>query len=453
MITALNEAIKEANAQIATITAISTGKNADDSRNEMGQTLKTAVQMITGTDMENLKDAKDIGDGVAMAVEGALLPTAPDLPGVPTPDGTAMRVTPYATGGTALPTDAPIASARTFRMDNRADVTTGMTWAMIVGEADIVMERLGVNRASIPLALITGMDASDVDPADTPIVSPTAGTNSDGMYPDLFSTNSGGEINWNGIPGTVWCLEASGCSVNSAGELVGGWYFTPTSTMNLYKTNPDAVAREMTPYVLDSTAYVQWGHWLVEGASGDNSDEVRIYTYANVVGTPNTANLDLTVNTAHATEPESATYTGKAAGMSVHDETISADGAVEMISSGEFTADVSLTARFGAAPMLGGTISNFQGGGGGGGNHVDDNWSVELTEAAFANGTLATTASTTGMTGMESGQTGDWSGTAYGPAPVTVDGSSVNQRPTGVFGNFNAHFPDGHAAGAYVTQK
>ena len=28
----------------------------------------------------------------------------------------------------------------------------------------------------------------------------------------------------------------------------------------------------------------------------------------------------------------------------------------------------------------------------------------------------------------------------------------ATQRPTGIFGAFNAHFSDGHAAGAYATR-
>ena len=31
--------------------------------------------------------------------------------------------------------------------------------------------------------------------------------------------------------------------------------------------------------------------------------------------------------------------------------------------------------------------------------------------------------------------------------------AQLGGRPTGIFGGFNAHFTDGHAAGAYATRK
>ena len=43
-----------------------------------------------------------------------------------------------------------------------------------------------------------------------------------------------------------------------------------------------------------------------------------------------------------------------------------------------------------------------------------------------------------------SGQNGVWTAQGYGPN---------GGRPEGFFGGFNAHFSDGHAAGAYATRK
>ena len=50
------------------------------------------------------------------------------------------------------------------------------------------------------------------------------------------------------------------------------------------------------------------------------------------------------------------------------------------------------------------------------------------------------------MTGTTtaSGQDGQWSAQGYG---------EQMERPVGIFGGFNAHFTDGHAAGAYATRK
>ena len=64
-------------------------------------------------------------------------------------------------------------------------------------------------------------------------------------------------------------------------------------------------------------------------------------------------------------------------------------------------------------------------------------------EAAFEDATLGDGNGMVGMT-TASGDDGLWSATGYG---------AMGARPTGIFGGFNAHFTDGHAAGAYATRK
>ena len=44
---------------------------------------------------------------------------------------------------------------------------------------------------------------------------------------------------------------------------------------------------------------------------------------------------------------------------------------------------------------------------------------------------------------VATGRDGEWTAQAYG---------AESERPTGIFGGFNAHFSDGHAAGAYATR-
>ena len=110
-----------------------------------------------------------------------------------------------------------------------------------------------------------------------------------------------------------------------------------------------------------------------------------------------------------------------------------ADGMGQDIDSGRFTANVELTAEFGTAPMLGGTINGFQG------SAVNSNWTVSLEKGAFAAGTLADGATIT------TGRDGEWSAASFG--------NDNTARPGGIFGGFNAHFSDGHAAGAYATRK
>ena len=168
----------------------------------------------------------------------------------------------------------------------------------------------------------------------------------------------------------------------------------------------------------------------------ENGD-VTVNTYAgggvvaggDVVGT-NTGGLEVTtVNTgADATTltDRSATYTGTAAGMSLHKE-VDGDGVAVpgTLQSGAFTADVTLTAKFGTAPTLGGYINGFEG------YAVDPGWKVTLVQGAFTGATLED-----GTTTTPNGQDGEWSAIGYGTSGA---------RPTGIFGGFNAHFSDGHA--------
>ena len=130
----------------------------------------------------------------------------------------------------------------------------------------------------------------------------------------------------------------------------------------------------------------------------------------------------------------SATYSGDAVGMSVH-KTTDVDGEITSIYSGAFTADVTLTAEFSATPanqLLGGTVDNFQG------NAVDPLWTVRFDRMAVSAGGVAA-----GRTDASGGD-GTWTAASYGAAEA---------RPVGIFGGFNAHFTDGHAAGAYATRK
>lgn len=436
VVAALDAAIAAAEVQIAATKAIDTAKNADDTVNQDGVNLKADVEMVTGTDKDDLKTATDVGEGVAMAVGGALLPTVPDT-AVADHDGTARRVTHY-DAVSELPADAPALMERTF-YDNDS---SGMTWSMIVGEANVARERIGTDDAVRLVAPISG-EAMDFD-TDGSALSATGGT--DGAYSDAYATPDGEtDINYKGIPGRVFCLGGTdGCSVNADGDLVGGWYFSPTSTTNVYIADADG-----TGYVQD-TGFVSWGHWLTT-ANPDGTGDVTIHTYATSAA--NTASLALGVATASETEFETATYSGDAAGMSIH-KTFDDDGKQVTIYSGAFTADVSLTARFGASPTLKGTVSNFQSASS---MNTDPDWSVALRERA-----LAATATFTDVDGSTlgvakgSGQAGDWSTQGFGPAPIDHDDDPntalQNQRPTGFFGNFEAHFTDGHAAGAYATR-
>ena len=302
--------------------------------------LAEAVAAVTGgEDADPQGTPKSIGEGVAMQVAMALLPQA-DL-GEGTPDGTATRVTHYTgASGSEIPADAPAIADRTFHDDNSG----GMTWAEIVGDANVMDVRrfvTGTGITQVKAMSVMGSMGSDLTatgvtlPADEDTaadgIQNNDGTNFDAMYM--------------GIDGTVFCA-GNDCGQDADGNLTGSWYFTPDSTTTIFISNPDATARATTPYVAD-TGYVQWGHWLIVDTSGGATDgEVTVHTYATTA-----ANIEnLNVGVATGCDPEcSAMYSGSAAGMSVH-KTFDGNAKQLTIDSGAFTADVELTARFGSRP-------------------------------------------------------------------------------------------------------
>jgi hypothetical protein len=305
----------------------------------------------------------------------------------------------------------------------KMDDHQGETWAEIVGADKIMEMRIGATGGGtmrVMAASVAGMTAADVHSDLTA----TGGTENGNEYADGFQTATAGD--YEGIPGTAFC-GGSDCSVDDDGDLAGSWYFAPMSPKEWYvRLMKDA------DYTVEDL-YARFGHWLT--ADGDGATVIN--TYAMTAG--NTDSLDLTtVNTADdatTLTDTSATYTGTAAGMSLHKEF---DGQGEIVEgslqSGAFTAAVNLKATFGDAPKLQGTVDMFTG------PATDSDWTVELqvtdlTSAGVLDGTGRTIAT---------GRDGVWSAQAYGTA---------GERPAGIFGGFNSHFSDGHAAGAYATRK
>ena len=374
--------------------------------------LASYVRTVTGAATKKLTPA-DKAKAVAMAVAEALAPGA-DMR-VLTPD--------------ALPTMAMITAGTDTAPVMMRDPVTGMMFAEIVG--DMLMDRQistgatdPVDTRSVKVASIAGMTPMSV--FGTPTLPDDAGVNG--------SETSTEDTNYKGIPGTVIC-GGTDCKLTE-GKLAGSWYFAPTSPKVYYKLDADGTMYE--PEV-----YAQYGHWL-SMANGD----VTVNTFARLLGVPDQAMEN--GNGLGGTVTGEAMYSGKAAGMSVH-ETFDSDDVVTAIESGAFTADVALTARFGAGPSLSGMISNFMG------NAVDLAWKVKL--GGGQDGTAVSLDPSTGSSPDAGGVTSDatgradtgpngvWTAQTYGGATDPV------KRPTGIFGNFNAHFTDGDVAGAYATLK
>ena len=401
LIAALEAAIEAAKMDVAT------AKTA-----AVGMDLKTAVEMVTGSDPEaegypTMSDS--YGEDVAADIGSAIMAAGAN------DNGRGTR----APHSNAAPTGDAAMNAVTMN-DHR-----GMTWAEIVGTTTKMrIATSGTDTDEVDVASIAGMTGTDVNNSLTS----DGGDNSDGKYADGLQTPNS---SYKGIPGTAICAGAD-CAVDADGKLTGSWVFTPTMPMAWYVKTADGMA------YMAETLYAQFGHWLTVDGNG----AAVVNTYA-LTGHSRTSPDWTTVNTAEdatTLTDTSATYSGSAAGMSV---TTDANG--EATASGAFTADVDLTATFHAsAPMLGGNISGFEG------NAVNPGWNVMLQNSAIgANGAVSGTAY--GGTAA-----GAWTAQGYGPVPVDHDDDAntdeQNQRPEGFFGRFNASFSDGMAAGAYATR-
>ena len=396
LIAALEDAIKAAEVH---------AKAAADSRGDEDGLIATAVKGITGED----PDAEGYpttpaqhGRAVAMDIAMALEPQDGEV-------GARKR----GMHGTTAPTGVALTDDAVMMNDHQ-----GSTWAEIVGtvvdKRIAVTDNGGTGTKAVKAALIEGQMGTDVHTTLTA----TGGT--DGKYADGVQVP---ESDQNGIPGTAFC-GGDDCEVDEDGVLTGSWYFTPTDPKQWYveMTNDDT---DVTIWEVE-TLYARFGHWLVDDAG------TGVNTFANSAG-GTTVNL-LVSTTDDTLMDTSASYRGPAVGMSV-EKTTSSDGEITEINSAAFVATVNLKATFGDSPTLGGTVTDFRG------DATDPNWSVELQVRTFANGSIVT--GTPGVT-VASGRNGEWTAQAYGPAAA--------MRPTGIFGGFNAHFTDGHAAGAYAAR-
>ncbi len=385
-----------------------------------GNDLAGYVEMVTGDDEDDLKTAADKGEEVAMAIAMALAPTSSTV-------GSGTRVNTGRTDLSVGPVAANVDKANRFAADDHQ----GMTFAMIVGEDNLMEMRIAATGGTqaVKAASFAGMPLTSI--ATNP---PPAGDVANGAE----FNNADNGATYKGIPGTVFCA-GSDCKVEGdAGseKLTGSWYFAPDSTTAYY-----IKAAGATTYSVE-TMYATYGHWLVVNAA---NGQATVNTYAmSAVSDTGSWNAPETGSTDAGMRESSATYSGMAAGRSVH-KTLNSDGGIEGIQSGRFTADVTLTATFaGAGSTLGGTIDNFQGTDNP--DAVDSSWTVKLNAATTTDGTV------TGVTDA-SGQDGAWTGTSYGEGDFDDNTGAGGKRPTGIYGNFNAHFTDGHVAGAYATRK
>ena len=392
LITALDAAVTQAEESITAATAI-----------RDGAALRVEVQKVTGTNAENPRTPAQIGMEVAEAVGAALADNG----------GTPMRVITR----DALPADdADTSTVVVF------DDAQGMTWARIVGEANLVDQRIATGASTtkaVKAVSVAGMMLSEVFDADN-IPSDIATAGDGTQYGDSEGSN------YKAIAGVIFCA-GSDCEVDGTGTgrtLTGSWYFTPDDAEASYVPDTATVAEDYVPELL----YARYGHWLTVDGAGLVT--VNLYSAAGA-GANTPTNFSLGVASG---EPSTATYTGGAAGMSVH-RTFDVNGAQTEIVSGAFEADVRLTAKFGTSPTLEGSVENFRG------SAVDSAWTVELSEQAIVGGSFSDGTTNDNADGTNEGT---WTATAYG--------DDSTKRPAGVYGVFDAYFADGAVGGAYIAR-
>ena len=273
-----------------------------------------------------------------------------------------------------------------------------------------------------------------------------------------------------GAAGRYQCTagDGNGCTVGFTADggpptaMADTWIFIPT-------TNASAIVTDVD--------YLTFAYWL-EGTEEDGGD-TRSYDFqahsqgSEVFGSDAFVETDdeaarMTKIAARMTEVEgSASYTGAAGGMYMR-KVVGSDGkTIESATHGRFTADVALDADFGGSDVasndqfsISGMVSGFEDGDG----NALGGWSVTLERADFVGRNPTTNAITAdshanafmGETeGDSAADAGQWTGMFYGSsAPADLDGDRTIvgteiPQPTGVAGEFNAHFTNGHVHGGF----
>ena len=253
---------------------------------------------------------------------------------------------------------------------------------------------------------------------------------------------------YRGIPGTFTCSDACTIQRDANGEIsitvtTAGLVFKPTLS------GDDTPADLFVAGVIPDADYLHFGYWMASSKQRGGSYRHVIDTFADGSGYGNVTDA--------SGETGTATYTGAAGGYYTHEG--ERDGALT-VTSGEFSAEASLTVSFGGPTIsandafsIKGTISNFIGDGPA--DQLED-WKLMLETAALNTETSGRTSIVS--TGRFSGTTsdslnpgaedGEWAGQLYGDS----NGNGTGGVPEAVAGEFNGNFENGHVAGAFGAE-
>lgn len=270
---------------------------------------------------------------------------------------------------------------------------------------------------------------------------------------------------FHGLAGTFAC--ASGCTIN---VLSDGKYQTEATDLMFTPTldtsdgaDPAADQVDALKVTIADPDYMHWGVWINEAKDKDGMPVTKVSAFfgGTMASRITTAGNDAGVRDLEGT----ASYAGPATGVYVRKE-FGAGGDPEHLYSGQFSATASLTARFGGGNVAAndqfsvvGKVTNFMDGD----EIVDADWAVTLGAAPFGTSATTVTDDAPMFAGMTSTQddakgvtSGNWQGQFFGA--VTDDDANTADEdetvyPSGIAGQFNGHFTNGHVLGAFGAKK
>lgn len=276
--------------------------------------------------------------------------------------------------------------------------------------------------------------------------------------PDAVPTSITGMFH--GLDGRFACTTTNCVITKVEGggySVTGEWTFTPDTS------DTQLAALEVS---ISDPDYMRFGYWTKE--STNRKGEPTVEVQAIFEGTDPTTVAELqTLVDATAGAGGKATYEGPATGLYVRKE-FDSKGEPEHLYHGRFTAEANLTAYFGVSEdvpvskqnAIEGTVTDFMDGD----NEVRNGWSVTLLPAKFVDAATGAVADPTDFTGGTKptgapetmAANGNWVGSFFGTAALDNDTDTDGNQtdyPSGVAGQFNGHFTDGHVVGAFGADR
>ena len=257
---------------------------------------------------------------------------------------------------------------------------------------------------------------------------------------------------FNTVPGMYSCTtnDDSDCGATADKEgnlltLAGMWTFTPTDyEAGKYKLQG----------IVPDAEHLYYGYWL----KTEPGDDGIKYTFQAFSG----GMVEFTSTRVEQVTGE-ASYSGTAAGRYVEKSDFDQAGKGRVAVTGAFTARAKLMANFNAGSKvavadhysISGTVDNFVGEESGQSlaSVTGDAWEVDLRKATFGVRNPVTGVVAGHRNDWEdavakgTGNDGTWSGQFFGSSEVD------EAPPSGVAGEFVAHFTNGHVAGAFGAEK